>query len=344
MSEKVKVIIVDDSAVVRSILQKGFSKDSRIEVLGTAGDAYEARDMIIELKPDIITLDLNMPRMNGLEFISVLMKHWPIPIIVISSLLNDNRELCIKALELGAIDLFPKPQYDVANRLPKVISQLCDMLYHGAKARLQQKSSSLMVKHQLTSSLATGKVIVIGASTGGTEAIRHVLEGLPGTIPGIVIVQHMPEGFTKSFADRLNQICLELDVKEAENGDILRNGLVLIAPGDNHMLLKKQGSQYFVEVKKGPLVNRHRPSVDVIFHSAAECAGKNAIGVILTGMGADGAKGMLEMRNSGALTIAQDEASCVVYGMPKEAVENGGAGKVVSLDKIPSTLIEMLKS
>ncbi|PCI30735.1 MAG: chemotaxis response regulator protein-glutamate methylesterase [SAR324 cluster bacterium] len=353
--KKVQVLIVDDSAVIRNILRSGLARDPRLEVIGTAKDAYQARDVIVKKKPDIITLDLGMPRMNGLEFIQVLMEHWPLPIIVISSIADSSREASLKALELGAVDIFPKPKPEDSSNRNKVMAQLADLLFYSARAKVKGGKARAVasVAQQVAVAPAPGlaplrgviaseKVIVIGASTGGTEAIRKVLENMPAGAPGIVMVQHMPEGFTQSFADRLNQICPNLMVREARNGDTVESGVALLAPGNQHMLLRKHGSRYFVEVKGGPPVNRHRPSVDVIFHSAAECAGKNAIGVILTGMGADGALGLLAMKEAGGRTIAQDEESCVVYGMPREAVENGSVEKILPIQQITQGVLRFL--
>lgn len=342
-AKKVRVIIVDDSAVIRRILTKHLSKDPRLEVVGAAEDPYEARDMIVKLRPDVITLDLEMPRMNGLEFISILMKNWPIPIIVVSSAVEGNCEISLMALELGAIDVFPKPQADLAKNIPKVMANLADIVFNAATAKVFEQRSEKMDVIQDRIQQPSEKVIAIGASTGGTEAIRRILERLPSSVPSVIIVQHMPPGFTQSFAKRLNRICSELEVLEASDGEYLKPGLALVAPGDKHMLLKKAGARFYVEIKKAPRVNRHRPSIDVLFLSTAEAAGKNAVGVILTGMGSDGAKGLLSMRQAGARTLAQDETSSVVYGMPREAYQNGGAEKVIPIDQMAPTIIGLLK-
>jgi two-component system, chemotaxis family, protein-glutamate methylesterase/glutaminase len=342
MFNKVRVLIVDDSAVVRNILTKGLSKDERLEIVGSAVDPYNARDLIVQLKPDVITLDLEMPKMDGLEFINILMKHWPIPIIVVSSLVEGNCEISIKALEMGALEIFPKPQADVVSRLPLLMAELAELVYNAASARFSSQKTTIVKTKNLTLNKKTDKVIAIGASTGGTEAIKIILEVMPSSISGIIIVQHMPEGFTKSYADRLNSICSNIDVEEAKNGDFLRQGLALIAPGNKHMLLKKYDAKYYVQIKQGPKVNRHRPSVDVLFHSVAESAGKNSVGALLTGMGADGAKGLLAMKETGAQTIAQDENTCVIYGMPREAIEIGAVNKIAPIQNIAGLLVSML--
>jgi two-component system chemotaxis response regulator CheB len=343
MTAPARVLIVDDSAVIRSVLSREFSKDPRIEVVGAASDPYEARDLILQLKPDVLTLDLEMPRMDGLEFITVLMKHWPMPIVVFSSLLEGRREISMKALELGAIDVFPKPKADLTHGLQELMGRLIDVVVRASQVtvRPRENTESAPVRPSQLLKTTTNKVIAIGASTGGTEAIREVLQRMPGSAPGIVIVQHMPEFFTKSFAERLNRLC-EIEVREAEDGDEVRDGLALLAPGNFHMLLRRNGARYIVAIKQGPPVSRHRPSVDVLLQSVAESAGNNAVGVILTGMGADGAKGLLAMREAGARTLAQDEATSVVYGMPREALLNGGAEKALPLEKVTDGILALL--
>lgn len=340
----IKVLIVDDSAIVRKIFATELASDPEIEVVGTAPDPFVARDKIVALKPDVLTLDVEMPRMDGITFLRRLMKHHPLPTIVVSSLTNRGGELAMEALESGATDVMCKPgaAYSVGDMSVELISKIkAAARVKVGKLSVPTKPAQQKVKPKLTSmTKTTNKVIAIGASTGGTIALQQLLIALPRETTGIVIVQHMPEGFTRAFADRLNSIC-DLDVAEARDGDSVRPGLVLIAPGNTHMMLSRSGARYFVRVKRGPRVNRHRPSVDVLFKSTAKYAGANALGVIMTGMGNDGAAGMLEMQKSGAYTIAQDEASCVVFGMPKEAIKLGGVSKVESLDSMP---YEMLKN
>ncbi len=345
-----RVLVVDDSALVRNLLSRGLAAQPDIEVLAAAKDAYEARDLIVDLEPDVITLDMEMPRMSGLEFIGVLMQYWPLPIIVISSFVENEVNLGLQALEAGAMAILSKPKtgfdfnfVELARLIqsvkgkkprPRKVAAINSTL---AVAPVEVVSQPLTPVHLLSK-----KVIVIGASTGGTEAIKEVLVRLPAGMPGIVMVQHMPPGFTRSFAERLDQLCPHLEVKEALHGDEVRPGLALLAPGDKQMYLKKNGNRYFVEVKKGKPVNRHMPSVEVIFNSAAETLRENAIGVILTGMGADGAKGLLNMRQAGARTLAQDEQSSVVFGMPREALANGGAERAVSLGAMAQAIVKLV--
>jgi two-component system chemotaxis response regulator CheB len=341
----IKVLIVDDSAVVRKVMTEELSRFQDIEVVGTAIDPYVARDKIVKLRPDVITLDLEMPRMDGLSFLAKLMKHYPMPVVVLSSLTPKNSQNALKALDLGAIEVLCKPG---AAYSTKVISQsLAQAIRTAVVARIDVKpvKSDLPVATAQLSSLltqTTHKVIAIGASTGGTKAIEAVLSGMPATSPGVVIVQHMPENFTTSFARRLNEIC-QMEVREACDDDRVVPGTALIAPGNRHMLLYRRGGTYLVNIKNGPRVHYQRPSVDVLFQSVAKNAGKNAVGVLLTGMGADGAKGLLAMRQNGAHTIAQDEKTCVVFGMPKEAIKLEAADEVVPLSKISWTIIEALK-
>jgi two-component system chemotaxis response regulator CheB len=341
----IKVLIVDDSAVVRKVMTEELSRFQDIEVVGTAIDPYVARDKIVKLRPDVITLDLEMPRMDGLSFLAKLMKHYPMPVVVLSSLTPKNSQNALKALDLGAIEVLCKPG---AAYSTKVISQsLAQAIRTAVVARIDVKpvKSDLPVATAQLSSLltqTTHKVIAIGASTGGTKAIEAVLSGMPATSPGVVIVQHMPENFTTSFARRLNEIC-QMEVREACDDDRVVPGTALIAPGNRHMLLYRRGGTYLVNIKNGPRVHYQRPSVDVLFQSVAKNAGKNAVGVLLTGMGADGAKALLAMRQNGAHTIAQDEKTCVVFGMPKEAIKLEAADEVVPLSKISWTIIEALK-
>jgi len=343
----IKVLIVDDSAIVRKVLTEELSKCSDIEIVGTAVDPYVAREKIAKVRPDVLTLDLEMPRMDGLSFLAKLMKHYPMPVVVLSSLTPKNSELAIKALELGAVDVLAKPS--TAYSTQNVAQQLIRSIRAASTATIRRPSdrSGRTQESPIQSSgllsQTTHKVIAIGASTGGTKAIEEVLLRMPGTSPGTVIVQHMPEHFTTSFAKRLNDIC-PIEVREAKDNEFVTPGVALIAPGNRHMVLQRSGGNYLVRIKNGPLVHYQRPSVDVLFQSVAAAAGKNAVGVLLTGMGADGAKGLLEMKQAGAATIAQSEATCVVYGMPKEAVKLGAADRIVDLEKIPAAIIEALQA
>lgn len=343
MNKTIKVLIIDDSPMIRKILTRELVKDPEIEVVGNAPDPYIGRDKIFHLEPDVLLLDIEMPRMDGLTFLEKLMSHYPMPVIIVSSLAKEGCSVAMKALELGAVDILAKPES--SSEVHEISEQLIIKIKAAAKVRKFQKPDTSITKQKIDIppmvTRPTNKVIAIGASTGGTEAIKEVLINLPGKMPPILIVQHMPAHFTKAFADRLNGLC-EMEVKEAENGDLATVGRVLIAPGNKHMVLGRINGQYFVEVKDGPMVYHQRPSVEILFQSVAEVAGLNSIGVIMTGMGQDGAKGLLEMKNAGALTIAQDEASCVVFGMPKEAIGIGAAMKVVPLEKISSTIIEAL--
>lgn len=347
----IKVLVVDDSAVVRKVLSEELSKYDDIEIVGTAVDPYIARDKIVRLKPDVVTLDIEMPRMDGLSFLAKLMKYYPIPVVVVSSLTPKNSELAIRALELGAVEVFHKP--DSSFSAPEVSRQLVRAIRAAASSKVARKSSvhkpDVLTKGAKESKgekigpiETTHKVIAIGASTGGVQAIESLLTNLSGNLPGIVIAQHMPALFTKSFASRLNQIC-PMEVREAQDGDLVVNGVALIAPGGKHMLLQRNGALYCVRIKDGPPVNYQKPSIDVLFQSVKDNAGPNAIGVLLTGMGVDGAKGLLEMRRSGAYTIAEDESTCVVFGMPKEAIRIGAADEVVPLYNIPNAIISALK-
>jgi two-component system chemotaxis response regulator CheB len=342
---KIRVLVVDDSAVVRQILTREFSKDKDIEVVGTAPDPYVARDKIVQLKPDVITLDVEMPRMDGVTFLRKLMKHHPIPVIIVSSLTAAGSELAMEALQYGAIDVMCKPgtAYNVGDMSELLIQKIkaaamVDMKKRADIIKERAAASSEPVK-RLAMTKTTNKIIAIGASTGGTEAIKDVLVSFPAGAPGTVIVQHMPEYFTKSFAERLNASC-EINVKEAENGDRVIPGRALLAPGNKHMVLKRSGAQYLVEIKDGPLVFHQRPAVEVLFNSVAMYAGANAVGMILTGMGKDGAKGLLAMKESGAYTIVQDEASSVVWGMPGEAFKIGAATIVLPLKKIAAEALK----
>lgn len=340
---KIKVLIVDDSAFVRKILTVELGKDKLIEVVGTAQDPYFARDKILELHPDVILLDIEMPKMDGLTFLKKLMASYPCRVIIVSSLSKKNSEIAFKAMEYGALEVVSKP--NVAYSVQDMSEELIEKIKHVAKVPkeklkkldLKKKTSKKNMSKNKSMIKTTNKIIAIGASTGGTEAIKTVLEQLPVSIAPIMIVQHMPQHFTKSFAERLDQICA-IKVKEAEDMEILSPGKALIAPGNVHMELKRSGALYYAKLSDKPRVFHQRPSVEILFNSVSKYAGKNAIGVILTGMGKDGAQGLLNMKNAGAYTIAQDEKSSIVFGMPKEAIEIGAADKVVPLANIASVI------
>ncbi len=342
-NQKIKVLVVDDSAIVRKIFNEELSKEADIEVVGTAPDPFIARDKIVKLKPDVVTLDIEMPRMDGLTFLKKLMKYYPLPVIIVSSLTPKGSAMAVEAIEYGAIEVLAKPggAYSVGDMCIHLKEKI------RAASRVNMKRKPLPVSkpqiRTITHSLkeTTQKVIAIGASTGGTEALKVILVDMPQNSPGIVIVQHMPANFTTAFAERLNQIC-KIEVKEAEDGDSVINGRALIAPGNFHMLIRRNGAKYYVNVKDGPLVHHQRPAVDVLFNSVAQYVGNNAVGVILTGMGADGAQGLLAMKGAGASTLVQDEASCIVYGMPKEAVKIGAADKIVSLDRMTQEIVTLV--
>lgn len=340
----IKVLIVDDSAVVRNILSAELSRTPGIEVVGVAMDPFVARDKIVKLRPDVITLDIEMPRMDGLSFLRRLMRFYPMPVIVVSSLAPEGGEVAMEALELGAFDVVCKP--GAAYTVGDMAAILIDKIKAAAKADMRKHiaTKKIIVENKpakLSMTRTTEKVVAIGASTGGTEAIKAVLEKYPENGPGTVIVQHMPEQFTRSFAHRLNSISA-MEVREAANGDTVRSGLALLAPGNKHMALKRSGAQYYVKIKDGPLVHYQRPSIDVLFNSVAEYAGSNAVGALLTGMGVDGAKSLKAMLDAGADTIAQDERSSVVYGMPKAAADIGAAQHILPLDKITEKIISLV--
>ena len=332
----IRVLVVDDSALVRKVLSEELSKFSDIEVVGAAPDPYVARDMLLKLNPDVITLDIEMPRMDGLSFLAKIMQHRPTPVIIVSSVAVEHSETAVRALALGAVDVVSKP--GSAYSVPEVATTLVRAIRGAARARVYAPVPEAAVVHRPMTFETTHRILAIGASTGGTMAIEHVLRGLPADGPGIVIVQHMPPHFTKAFADRLNGIC-PMEVREARDGDAVLPGVALVAPGDLHMLLRRDGARYVVNVKEGPRVHHQRPAVDVLFHSVARSAGRNAVGAILTGMGADGARGLLAMRDGGAWTIAQDEATCTVFGMPAEAIKLGAADEVLPLGSIAGSLI-----
>jgi two-component system, chemotaxis family, protein-glutamate methylesterase/glutaminase len=342
----IRVLIVDDSAIVRKILTETLAAEPDLEVVGSAPDPFVARDKILALHPDVITLDIEMPRMDGLTFLRKLMHFHPMPVVIISSLAQPSCRAAIEALEGGAVEVLAKPAgpYSVG----ELRHTLANKIRAAAGARLRParppapSAATPVVKPPTTllpaSPQSLSNIIAIGASTGGTEAIATVLRTFPKETPGIVVVQHIPPEFSRAFAGRLDEMC-QIDVKEAQDGDTLRPGLALIAPGDFHMLLRKSGGRYYVNVKTGPRVCYQRPAADVLFFSVAEAAGANAVGALLTGMGSDGAQGLLKMRQAGARTIAQDEATCVVFGMPREAIQLGAAGQVLPLDRIASALL-----
>jgi len=348
---RIRVLVVDDSAVIRQTMDKILSSDRLIEVMGTAADPYIAAQKIEKEIPDVITLDVEMPRMDGLTFLKKIMTQHPIPVVICSALTEKGAETTLKAMELGAVDIIQKPRLGAKIFLEEARIRITDAVKAASKAKLDLLTSGVReIPPKLTADAimararshamieTTDRVVVLGASTGGTEAIRVFLESLPHNAPGTVIVQHMPEHFTKAFARRLDTTC-KVTVKEAENGDSVIQGRVLIAPGNLHTILKRSGAKYYVEVKDGPLVSRHRPSVDVLFRSAARYAGSNTVAVIMTGMGDDGARGMMEIRDAGGYTIAQDESTCVVFGMPKEAIKLGAVHKVASLATIPEAVL-----
>jgi len=340
------VFIVDDSAIVRKIFSEEISKEHDMEVVGTAPDPFVARDKIVHQKPDVMTLDIEMPRMDGLTFLKKIMRYYPLPVIIVSSLTPKGSKMALDALDHGAVEVLSKPggSYSVGD----MSFQLKEKIRAAARANLnrsQNVASPETMPGTITRALSetTQKLIAIGASTGGTEAIKEVLTRMPPNTPGIVIVQHMPPNFTTAFAQRLDRMC-EINVREAKDGDSVLNGQALIAPGNFHMLLRRSGAKYYVNVKDGPMVHHQRPAVDILFNSAAQYAGANAIGVLLTGMGADGAQGMMKMKESGAKTIAQDESSCVVFGMPREAIKLGAVDRIISLERISQEIVHMINS
>jgi two-component system chemotaxis response regulator CheB len=352
----IRVLVVDDSASVRQALSSIIEGDPATELVGTAGDPYAAARRIAEVVPDVIILDVEMPRMDGITFLRKIMMQRPIPVIICSTLTEAGSATLLEALEAGAVEVIPKPKVGTRSFLLESRLRVIEAVKAAASARLGNRPARqaiTKVEAKLTAdammpppsrramTVTTDKVVCIGASTGGTESLRAVLEVLPVTAPGIVVVQHMPEAFTAAFARRLDGLC-QVDVKEAADGDTVLPGRVLIAPGNRHTLLQRSGARYHVAVKDGPAVSRHRPSVDVLFRSAAQYAGANAIGILMTGMGDDGAAGLLEMRRAGAYTVAQDEATCVVYGMPKEAIERGAAVSVAALGDIPREIMRAL--
>ncbi|MGE4470125.1 MAG: chemotaxis response regulator protein-glutamate methylesterase [Desulfovibrio sp.] len=353
MSKKIKVLVVDDQALVRQTMTEILESDPDIEVMATAADPYAAAEKLRRGIPDVITLDIEMPRMDGLTFLRKIMGQHPIPVIICSSMAESGSDNALKALEYGAVEIVTKPKVGTKKFLEESRIRLCDAVKAAARVRPRKKDiftpSEIKVRPKLDADVViakgkgytistTEKMLVVGASTGGTEALSQFLQALPLGCPAVAIVQHMPEGFTARFSERLNQIC-RITVKEAQDNDTMLRGQALIAPGNKHLLLKRAGARYYVQVKDGPLVSRHRPSVDVLFRSAAQYAGKNAVGAIMTGMGDDGAKGMKELFEAGGWTIAQDEATSVVFGMPKEAIRLGGVREVLPLGSIAPEMV-----
>jgi two-component system chemotaxis response regulator CheB len=342
----IRVLVVDDSAIVRKSLTEQLSKHADIEVIGAAVDPYHAREMIAQLRPDVLTLDLEMPRMDGLSFLAKLMKHYPLPVVIVSSLAPEHSETAIRAFELGAVEVICKPggqlsSADIGRKVAEAIRAAAvsrPVLRLPVPVRREPKVGA----EQSTLQQTTDKVIAIGASTGGTNALEVILTDLPPHLPGIVVVQHMPEHFTEAFANRLNTVC-SMEVREARDGEWITRGVALIAPGNHHLLVQRSGARYVARVKDGPTVHHQRPAVDVLFDSVATAVGRNALGVILTGMGADGAQGLLTMKQAGAHTLAQDEQTSIVFGMPKEAIALGAADEVVPLQMMAPTILRVLK-
>lgn len=347
---KIKVLIIDDSALIRSVLSEIIGRQPDMEVVGVAPDPLVARELIKQTNPDVLTLDVEMPRMDGLDFLEKLMRLRPMPVIMVSSLTEKGSEITMRALELGAIDFVTKPKLSIQSGMMEYAELITDKIRAASKAKVRSRAAHVTAEHaQKTGVLppmknplmSSEKLIIIGASTGGTEAIKNFLMQMPSDCPGILITQHMPEGFTRSFAKRLDGLC-KISVNEAVGGERVLPGHAYIAPGHSHMLLARSGANYVTQLDNGEPVNRHRPSVDVLFRSAALHAGKNAVGVILTGMGKDGAAGMLEMKNAGAYNFAQDEASCVVFGMPREAIAIGAVHEIGPLDELPAKVLQYL--
>lgn len=344
----IKVLIVDDSAVVRELLTSILNEDPSINVVGTAADPFIARDKVVRLKPDVITLDIEMPRMDGITFLKKLMRFYPVPVVIVSALTRKGAAATLKALEAGAVEVIAKPGGSISSSMEMISREIIWKVKAAANARIiaarkdtGEADKPVEMPSDLSAIETTHKVIAIGASTGGTVALKEVIQALPADFPGMVVVQHMPEKFTTTFADSLNELS-PMEVKEAGKGDSVIPGRVLIAPGDKHMMLRRSGARYYVHLSEEPPVCYHRPSVEVLFNSVARYAGDNAVGVIMTGMGADGAGGLLSMKKAGARTIAQNEKTCVVFGMPKEAIEIGAVDKVVPLQDIPKTILAFL--
>ncbi len=337
---KIKVLIVDDSALIRGIMKEIINSQPDMETVGAAPDPLAARDLIKQTHPDVLTLDVEMPKMDGLDFLERLMRLRPMPVVMVSSLTERGSEITMRALELGAVDFVTKPKVSIQSGMHDYAELIADKIRTAARARIQTRVASRPAQLAALRSplVSSEKLIIIGASTGGTEAIKDFLVQLPPDSPGVLITQHMPEGFTRSFANRLDKLC-RIAVKEAEGGERVLPGHAFLAPGHSHLLLTRSGANYVTRLDQGPPVNRHRPSVDVLFNSAAAAAGKNAVGVILTGMGKDGAAGMLAMKQAGAYNLAQDEASCVVFGMPKEAIAVGATHEVAPLHELPARVM-----
>jgi len=345
---KTKVLIVDDSALIRSVMSEIVNSQPDLEVVATAPDPLVARELIKKHNPDVLTLDVEMPKMDGLDFLEKLMRLRPMPVLMVSSLTERGSEITMRALELGAVDFVTKPKISIQTGMREYADMIADKIRAAARARIAPRSVAPAASAGPLSALrspliSSEKLIIIGASTGGTEAIREFLMQMPSDCPGILIAQHMPEGFTSSFAKRLDSLC-KISVVESAGNERVLPGHAYIAPGHSHLLLTRSGANYMTRIEQSPPVNRHRPSVDVLFRSAAQAAGKNAVGVILTGMGKDGAAGMLDMRQAGAHNFAQDEASCVVFGMPREAIAIGAAHEVGPLQALPRMVLEHLAS
>ena len=347
----IKVLVVDDSALVRSLLSEIIRSDSGLTLVGAAPDAFVARDMVKQFEPDVITLDIEMPRMDGITFLEKLMGARPTPVIMISTLTEQGADATMQALELGAVDFIPKPKLGIADGLHEYSELIIDKIYAAASIRVKKREYKAPQVHATGGEKApssnriqsTEKIIAIGASTGGTEAIKDVLMQFPAGVPGIVMTQHMPAGFTKTYAERLNK-CTRLHVVEAKGGERILPGHAYLAPGGHHLIVVRYGADYMVKLSDAEPMHRHRPAVDVMFESVAAAAGKNVVAVLLTGMGKDGAKGMVDIRNAGGYTFAQDEKSCVVYGMPKEAVSIGGVDQTVNLDEMGAAILQKIKS
>jgi two-component system chemotaxis response regulator CheB len=343
IDKKIRVLVVDDSAVVRRMISEALSQDAEIEVVGTACDPYVARDMILQLEPDVLTLDIEMPRMDGLTFLKILQEHRPMPVVIVSSLTAAGSKLALRAMELGAVDVMAKQSS--AWNIGSLRENLAHRVKGAARARLSLlhpgNSTSQAMESTGGAHFSPRQLIVIGASTGGTEAVKNVLARLPAEMPGICVVQHIPPVFSRTFAERLNECCA-LEVREAAHGDEVRPGTALIAPGDYHMAVESSPTGYRVRLRQDPPIHFTRPAVDMLFNSAAQCAGRNVVGVLLTGMGRDGAQGMQQLKAAGAINLAQNEATCVVYGMPRAAVELGVVDRVLPLDHIPHAIIHAL--